>query len=242
MINPRKTVGEIATEIPKSMRVFERHGIDYSCGGQRTLTGICSERDIPLNRLVDEIESASPPSVRRQADFDDLTALIDHIVSAHHTFTRAELGRLVPLAESVRRTHAAQHGDLDAVHTMLVRLAAHLGVHMDNEESVLFPECVALEEAASQRRGPPRTGASSVARTIAAVRREHEAVTKLLRELHVLTFGYRVPDDADDDFRALYQGLAALEHDLYEHIHLENNVAFPAAERMDRELRGSHGS
>lgn len=239
MIDPRKTVGEIAIERPRATRVFDLHGIDYSCAGERTLAGVCSERDIPVNRLVAEIESASPSSFRAPAKYDDLVEVVDHIVSTHHTFTRAELGRLVPLAEKVAREHALRHAELDRVRELVVRLAALLGPHMDTEESVLFPYFIALEDASVERTAPPRTTFERLAIPIAAMHEEHEGVTTALRELHALTLGHAAPDDADKAVRELYEGLAALERDLREHIHLENNVAFPSAERLERSLVGS---
>jgi regulator of cell morphogenesis and NO signaling len=237
MIDPKKTLGEIATEVPKSMRVFERHGIDYSCSGQRTLVGVCTEHDIPVDRLVAEIESASSPSLRMRAvTYDDLAELIDHIVSTHHTFTRTELGRLLPLAERVRREQGTRHAELDRIRQLLLTLAADLGPHMDNEERVLFPYCVALEEAAEAKAGPPRALFGRVSRPVGDMRHDHEVVAAALRELRALTLGYTPPEDATEPLRELYQGLAAFERDLHEHIHLENNVVFPAAERIEQSL------
>lgn len=60
---------------------------------------------------------------------------------------------------------------------------------------------------------------------------EHENAGDLLEELRQLTGDFVVPDDACASFRALWQGLEALEHSLHEHIHLENNILFPRAVR-----------
>jgi regulator of cell morphogenesis and NO signaling len=47
--------------------------------------------------------------------------------------------------------------------------------------------------------------------------------------LRELTNNYLVPDGACNTWRALWHGLAALETDLHQHIHLENNILFPRA-------------
>jgi regulator of cell morphogenesis and NO signaling len=45
-----------------------------------------------------------------------------------------------------------------------------------------------------------------------------------------------VPSDACNAYRALYEGIAALDRDLLEHIHLEDHLAFPRAEELERRL------
>ena len=58
---------------------------------------------------------------------------------------------------------------------------------------------------------------------------EHEEVGALLRQIRALTDDFTAPDGACGTWRALWQGLADLEADLHEHIHLENNILFPKA-------------
>jgi iron-sulfur cluster repair protein YtfE (RIC family) len=42
-----KTVREIAAECPASVRVFETLGIDYCCGGRKSLRDACMTADVP---------------------------------------------------------------------------------------------------------------------------------------------------------------------------------------------------
>jgi regulator of cell morphogenesis and NO signaling len=58
---------------------------------------------------------------------------------------------------------------------------------------------------------------------------EHTALGSQLARLRELTDGYRTPADGCASYRLLYDRLAALESDTHMHIHLENNVLFPAA-------------
>ena len=51
----------------------------------------------------------------------------------------------------------------------------------------------------------------------------------MLRRLRELTDDYQVPDGACNTWRALWAALEALEVELFEHIHLENNILFPRA-------------
>lgn len=51
----------------------------------------------------------------------------------------------------------------------------------------------------------------------------------VLRELRRVTSDYAVPADACISYKTLYDALEALERDLHQHIHLENNILFPRA-------------
>ncbi len=53
-----KTVGELAVASPAAARVFERLGIDYCCGGDRTLEQACKAAHVPLEQVRNSLEEA----------------------------------------------------------------------------------------------------------------------------------------------------------------------------------------
>jgi regulator of cell morphogenesis and NO signaling len=167
--------------------------------------------------------------------FDDLVDLVSHIVEIHHTFARSELARLFTLADTVTTKHVARHPELTRVQELVCALADDLLPHMLKEERLLFPYLVSLE---TQSAGGPRTipPFGSVTRPIDAMHAGHDIQIALLGELRKITGGYAVPSDACNAYRALYEGIAALDRDLLEHIHLEDHLAFPRAEELERRL------
>lgn len=173
--------------------------------------------------------------------FDDLVDLVSHIIDTHHTFARAELARLFTLADKVTAKHGAAHPELARVHELVCALADDLLPHMSREERVLFPYFVALE---AQRTGGPRAKApfGTVTRPIDAMHAGHDLQIAILGELRKVSHAYAVPADACNSYRALYEGLAALDRDLLEHIHLESHLAFPRAEQLERELEAAAGA
>ena len=103
-ISDTTTVRDLATGIPGAKRVFENFGIDYCCGGHRTLVDACREASLPvvdLTRSLEEAGRASQPGgAERDWRQESLTALTEHIIDTHHSFTRLELDRL---GESLRQ-------------------------------------------------------------------------------------------------------------------------------------------
>lgn len=87
---------------------------------------------------------------------------------------------------------------------------------MLKEEQILFPMIKGGQGAMA---GPP----------VSVMNHEHESAGEMLRRLRELTNNYEVPEGACNTWRALWHGLEALENDLHQHIHLENNILFPRA-------------
>lgn len=220
-------VGRIASELPIATRVFARHQIDFCCGGGRPLAEICEARKLDTDAILKEIETETADHDFQAARWDDATLpdLIDHIEGRYHRRLDEELPRLEAMARKVLRAHGDKAPDVlpDLVDTF-VSLRAELEQHMAKEERVLFPMI--------------RTGhGSSATAPISVMEDEHESAGEALRRLRALTDGYRVPEGACNTWRALWAGLAALEEDMHQHIHLENNILFPRA-LEGREARG----
>lgn len=227
-IDPARSVGELAQSIPGAARTFEQLGIDYCCRGMQSLREAAAQTSIPLQGLVERLtlaDEALPPvpSEPRQ--------LCEFIVRHHHTFTRDALQRLTPLADKVLRVHGAGHPELRRVRQVVEALACELEPHMLKEEQILFPYIAAL--AAGQL---PAAPFGQIEHPLRVMQLEHDYVGELLRELDQLTFGYCPPSGACASFKVFYAGLEDLQADLHQHIHLENNVLFPSALALKKQL------
>jgi regulator of cell morphogenesis and NO signaling len=213
-----KTIGEIAAESPSSVRVFEKHGIDYCCGGKIALADACEARGIPAAELELELAQAAAAETAEERDWTTapLDLLIDHILSTHHLYLKRELPRLRFLLGKVLAAHGANHGDsLIPLGRTFDAMREELESHMAKEEMILFPAI--------------RNGFGGVGRPIRVMELEHDSAGRALAAMREATGDYTLPGNACNTYRALFQGLQELEADLHRHIHLENNVLFPRA-------------
>ena len=222
-INEKTTVGDIASAIPSSVRIFQQHGIDFCCGGKTPLAIACRERGLSFDEVARTIEGSVESGHGDERDWtrEPLHALIDHIVETFHEPLRAELPRLESMAAKVSRVHGAKAPYLFRVDALLTELSADLRLHMQKEERVLFPAIRAVEGGADP--GLPLSAPVDV------MEHEHDRAGELLSALRAATGGYAVPLWGCETFRALYRGLAELEAAMHVHVHLENNVLFPRA-------------
>ncbi len=231
-----KTVGEIAAETPSTTREFEKLGIDYCCGGSRTLGEACASANIPVHealaRLEKSLASTQPGGVQ---DWQNqlLADLIAHITSTHHVFVREESPRIEALAAKVVGVHGKNHPELLQVQAIFAALSEELRVHLMKEEQVLFPHVYRMEESSLAGEAAPPAMFGTVLNPVRMMMQEHDGAGEALRSLRSVTHEYTLPADACISFRTLYQALQAFEADLHQHIHLENNILFPRAIAME---------
>jgi regulator of cell morphogenesis and NO signaling len=222
-----RTVGQIAAELPASVRVFEKHGIDFCCGGKIPVTEACQRLGLDPATLLAEIDEAVQTPAEDQTDWATapLPALIDHILDTHHVYMKAQLPRLEAMLEKVIQAHGERHGEtLRAIAAVFTPMKAELDGHLAKEEMILFP---LIRRLASGDAGGFHCG--SVQNPIRVMLFEHDSAGEGLVQQRRLTGGYTPPADACNTWRALYFELADLERDLHRHIHLENNILFPRA-------------
>jgi regulator of cell morphogenesis and NO signaling len=218
-ITQESRVGRLAAEHPLATRVFARHQIDYCCGGGRPIGEVCQEKGLDTEHVLEEIRRELETTNVSEENWNDhpLPELIDHILATYHRPLTDELPRLGAMARKV----LAVHGDKDPERLAeLVRvyegLMFELVDHMAKEEQILFPMIRNGQGAFAD--GP-----------VAVMLHEHDDAGAALKRLRELTNNYEVPAEACNTWRALWHGLAALEDDMHRHIHLENNILFPAA-------------
>ena len=228
-----KTVRELASANPGAARIFEKFGIDYCCGSEKSLAQACSALKVDVREVIDALER--PPGAQTDRDWGkgSLAELAKHIVEAHHEYVRREIPRLMELFEKVVGVHAPNHLELKELASSFDVLAAELTLHMMKEERILFPYIEQLERAANRggRPAPPMFG--TVQNPVRMMMMEHDSAGELLRKMREITNGYTMPGDACMSFKALYQGLQEFEADLHQHIHLENNILFPRAVELE---------
>ena len=237
--NIHQTVKDLALSVPGATRAFEQAGIDYCCGGGRTLEEACASAGVDAGAMLATLRGLEEggPTLAGDRDFGamSLEALVGHIVRTHHVFTLQELARLDLLLTKVRAKHEGSHPELADVGNAYGRLLVDLLPHMQKEEQVLFPYVVELERAHREGRSAMRPPFFTIKNPIRMMMLEHDAAGDFLREIRAATANFETPEDACMSFAALYEGLEGLERDLHQHIHLENNVLFPRAAAMEDE-------
>lgn len=234
-----KTIREIALEAPATTRVFEEFKIDYCCGGRRSIADACATAGLDPVALTERIAFVMN-AAKTETDADhpedkEPTELIGYILAKHHVFTAQEINRLIPIMEKVISRHGENHPELLDLGQVFEDLCNSLLPHMQKEENVLFPYIQTLEASVERglSMGKPHFG--TVQNPIRMMMAEHDTDGDRLERMRAITNDYLLPEGACPTYTALFHGLQDLERDLHRHIHLENNVLFPAAAKLEDE-------
>ena len=231
-----RTVGEIALEAPATTRIFEEFHIDYCCGGRKPLAEACAAVGADpaiLQKRINEVLASTEVNAKYQPESAGPSELIGYILATHHVFTVEETTRLSPLMEKVARKHGEAHPELLELREVFTHLVDSLIPHMQKEENVLFRYIQQLETAVNSGSAPPMPHFGTVENPVRMMMRDHEGDGLRLSRIRQLTNHFTPPEGACPSFTALYAGLQDLERDLHRHIHLENNVLFPAAVELE---------
>lgn len=155
-----------------------------------------------------------------------LPALIKHIVSRHHEYLKLELPRLAQrLNKAMAARENTESDTLARLADVFYPMQEELELHMHKEELMLFP---AIEQLARSG-GAALFPFGSLSNPIRVMMAEHDSAFDGLAEIRRMTRNYELPADARANLRELFAGFDALERDLRQHIHLENEILFPRA-------------
>lgn len=233
-IKAENTVAEIVVNNIKAAHIFKKHGIDFCCGGGISIQKACEKYNASFSTLKEEIE-ALDNNVSRAYDYDkwELDFLIDHIINVHHTYVQESIPMLIQYANKVAKVHGHHYKELVRINELVINLANDLMAHLQKEEVVLFPYVKEQVTALREGRVAQPSHFGSVNNPINVMFQEHDNAGSIFKEIAKLTNGYTPPENACNTFRALYSKLEEFEQDLHQHVHLENNILFPKAIRLE---------
>ena len=236
------TVGEIVAADFRAAAVFEKFAIDFCCSGRRTLADACRAAAADPDAVARALD-ALPPASETTDDVAHwpIPRLIDFIVSTHHAYLRQAMPDIARHLATLTEVYGSRHPELSRVVAYFDQIVGDLGPHMLKEEQVLFPYVRDLAEA-GEGCGRMQSPFGTVANPIRMMEREHQEVGDALRIIRELTKGYTAPLDGCTTYAMTMAELQRFERDLHRHVHLENNVLFPAALKIEQRLCGPIGA
>jgi len=230
-------VKEIAAANPRATRILEQAGVDYCCGGNKSLHDACahvgvSEEEI-MERLRENKADVEPADKNwASAPLGDLT---QHIREKHHRYVREAVQRVPALLTRVKTKHGNNHPEIAEIEDLFLKIGREMTMHMQTEEQILFPYIEALGRAANGEAVLEPPFFQTVRNPVQAMMEEHDAAAALVNQIHAASSAYTPPANACASYQALYRDLQEFEADLHEHVHLENNILFPRAIEMEAE-------
>jgi len=232
------TIGELVASDFRKAEVFGKFGLDFCCGGSKTLKEACEKEGIDEKEVKNELDKITDRPKDNQHDFNswDLDFLTDYIINIHHKYVKESVSMLYQYSDKVANRHGSNHPEVIKIAQLFGEIAAELKPHMEKEETILFPYIKKLAVAKRENSKLENAMFGSVENPINMMMTEHENVGETMDEVHTLSKNFTPPEDACSSYQVLYSKLQEFEDDLHKHIHLENNILFPKAIKLEKEL------
>lgn len=229
-----RTVADVLLEYPKASKVFSKHKIDYCCQGNRLFIEVCKEAGVEAAKILKKIEDADAyPEANEKAVTWPLDFLIDYIQVVHHQYVKENKPAIINLLLKVQDLHGELHPVLYNINLIFNKLAETLKLHMQKEEVLVFP---AIKSMVNCEEEPFHYTIRTLEDLVRAMKIDHDEAGEGMASIRNLTENYHLPEDACDSFKLLYDMLQEFENDLHVHVHLENNVLFPKALALRKEI------
>jgi len=218
-------LGDIVAGDFRMAAVLSESGLDFCCGGKKTLGQACSEKGINSELIEIKLKEIEAQPVAPGQNFNEwrLDFLCDYIVNTHHTYVKKTLPDLLSYTKKIAEVHGDHHPELKEVAELFSRVAAELTQHLKNEEEVLFPAIKSVLIAKSPEM------VAVIHSEISRMHGEHEFAGGAMDHINEITKGYMVPGDGCNTYHVTFKFMKQFEDDLHIHVHLENNILFKQA-------------
>ena len=233
--NGQETIGEIAVKDLRKVEVFKKYGIDFCCGGKKTIAEVCEEKNIDATKVQTELRLIETENRVSKISYNDwnIDFLADYIVNTHHSYVRKYLPELMNYSTKVAQVHGEQHPELLPIQQLVEEINKELTEHLEQEENVLFTYVKKIVEARKNNMPLVKEG-KDLTVLINELEKDHDLVGRALDKIRDLSKDYEIPGDACASYKLLYKMIQEFEDDLHLHIHLENNILFPKAIEMEK--------
>lgn len=235
-----RTIGQFVAANYKTAAVFKKHKIDFCCNGNRTISQACAQQKLDQETIERELQHVLLQSSEQDETinykFWPLDLLVDYIEKKHHRYVRAQIPVLNQYLTKLCKVHGPNHPELFEVKELFDGCGEELTSHMQKEERVLFPAVRNLVDAQSHTEDLKQFPFKTAKNPIQMMMHEHDAEGSRFRRISELTNTYTPPADACGTYKVAFALLKEFEEDLHLHIHIENNIIFPKAIKLETEL------
>ena len=231
----KKQIGQFVADDFRTAAIFSRYVIDFCCKGDRTIEEVCKKNDIETDELLGKLYEVSMISTNQSIDYKSwpLDLLIDYIEKKHHRYVEEKIPVILQFLNKLCKVHGERHPELHKINELFTASAGELSAHMKKEELILFPFIKKMTTAKLQNSAIQSPQFGTVENPITMMKHEHDNEGERFRHIAKLTDNYTPPSDACNTYKVTYAMLDEFEKDLHLHIHLENNILFPEAIKLE---------
>ena len=237
-INQNSIIGDLVAQDYRAASVFKKYGVDFCCQGNRTIYDACEKKNIDAKVVLTDLKKVTNERGNNATDYKSwpLDLLADYIEKKHHRYVEEKILEVRPYLDKICRVHGERHPELFEIQTQFNASAGELTAHMKKEEFILFPFVRKLVKARQEGLKVNSPQFDTVQNPVQMMMNEHTIEGDRFSKIDSLSNHYTSPPDGCNTYKVTFALLKEFEQDLHLHIHLENNILFPKAIALEKEL------
>lgn len=234
-----KKIADFVAEDFRTAAVFKKYNIDFCCNGNRGIEEATKKSGIDPAKIYRELEEVKLQNNSGTIDYKSwpIDLLADYVEKRHHRYVEEKTPVIIAFLDKLCKVHGTRHPELFEITDEFKTSAGDLAAHMKKEELILFPFIHKMVKAKMNGGDLSEPHFGTVENPVQMMMDEHDVEGKRFRKIADLSGNYIPPADGCNTYRVTFEMLAEFEEDLHLHIHLENNILFPKAIKLEQELK-----
>lgn len=234
-----KKISDLVGENYLYASVLHYFGIQFYNYSEETLQQVCRRKGISMDTLVSGLESAVSVD-----ELDELTLVsypidlvIEYLKHAHYIFIKKRLPYITSLVSDLPDTMDRYQDvvkDLKFVFPLFVEDFIH---HIYEEEDNLFGYVALLKKVADKEYNPSILYYEMEKYSIQQHAIDHDVHDDEMKGIRNITEDYSLKDDAPLHIKVIYSELESFEKSLITHARIEDEILFPKALVLEREVK-----
>ena len=234
-----ETVSAIVRSDYRTAEVFRKHGINFCCSGEVSLQEACALRNVDFLmisvELLEATRSIKLPNILQFASWK-IEFLADYITNVHHAYLYSSLAKLESRLDAFITGHKKKYPALGEMQDTFLELARVLIPHCRQEDETIFPYIKQIDAAHRRKEPYGNLFVRTLRKPLSCITGIHNEISELLQELKISANQFQFPDQACTNHQVIYHQLKEFHDDLIQHMHLENNILYPQAKKIEQEL------
>lgn len=240
-ISNESFVTDLVMKDHRTSDVFRKYNINYCCSGKIPLQTACELYKVDIDVLKKELnDTMRVIQVSSSIDFKkwSIDFLVDYLINVHHAYLAINLPEITDTLDSFMKGHQSKYPYLSELMKSFTHLCEELVPHLEQEEKVIFPYIKQIAHAYESREAYAVLLVRTLRKPIESmITQEQENIEKYLYRFRDLTNHYIIPPNACITHKVALLKLKELDSDLVQHIYLENEILFPRAIQIEKELK-----
>jgi regulator of cell morphogenesis and NO signaling len=212
-------------------------GIEFYEYSEQTLEQVCLERGLSMQSVINSLESAT-----HQDDLPNLSSLpveiiIEYLRHSHYLFVKHKLPYIARLIQSLKKEEAKSTPVAEDLKFVFPLYVEDFIQHIYQEEDTLFTYILQLNHALNGRFHPGKLFYMMENYSVERFAIEHDCHDDEMQGIRNITNDYRIEPATSLLVKVVYKELQSFEESLITHAKVENEILFPKALMLEKEVK-----